>query len=299
MWFFISKNKFFFLFFFSSLIFLVFVVFAWTPAKLMDSFSYASPSIASPSNYSNVDLMYYQSIKNSRKLQLNYYYDQSDKWVKFSDWIPKQLHKYSPQFLEDIYELYGLTMPNRQHDIHRNLYFLHIALAAKYRHASRALCHIESNVHHHKYRLLMHMHIHVLISRLFLKLGALYDKKNLYDNDLDIADDLEKSFLIARTYYYRAIPYMQNAESLAQEIGKYPFYLDLASLETEAFQIRTKEINYERIITRHIKKAEAKLLVLKNFLDKEGRPRAVKGKRLEHIRSMYDDKFKPHPLDEP
>ena len=262
----------------------------------MDSVSYANPHL---NNYSNIDLKYYLSIKNSRTLQLNYYYDQSGKWVKFSDWIPKQLHKYSPQLLEDIYELYGLTMPNRQNDIRRNLYFLHIALSAKYRHASRALCHIQSKVHHHKYRLLMHMHIHVLISRLFLKLGALYDKKNLYDYDLDIADDLEKSLLIARSYYYRAIPYMQKAEALSQEINQYSFYLDLATLETEAFQIRIKGIDYERIITRHIKKAEAKLSVLKNFLDKEGRPRAVKEKRLEHIRSMYDDEFKPYPLDEP
>ena len=247
----------------------------------------------------SIDLRTLQSIKNINKLRLNYYYDQSGKWLKFSDWIPLQLYKYTPQFVEDIYELYGSSMPNRKDDIKRNIYFLHKSLASKYRHPYHSLCTIKNKTEHHKYRLLMHMHIHILIARLFLSLGAMYDKRNLYDHDLDVADDLEKSFYIARTYYYRAIPYMQKAEHYAKLSGAYSFYLDLDTIETEAFKIRTKKLNYERIIERHINKIEGKLKIIKKFLDKEGRPKPVKEKTKQHIRSMYNDEFKPYPLDPP
>lgn len=241
--------------------------------------------------------VFVESVKRANSLQLHYYYDQSGKWLKFSDFIAKQRYQFEPQFVEDIYALYGNRMPNRKSDIHRNIYFLDKALRIKYRHPSVALCSIESANHHYKYRLLITMHLNVLLGRLFLRLGSLYDKPDLKDYHLDVADDLEKSFRIAYAYYKQSIPFFQRAEQLAQKIGDFPFYLDLATLESEAYLIRVQKINYGRILNKHIKKLQQNSQIVSNFLDREGRPRPVKEKMKEHIRSMYDDDFLPSPLE--
>ncbi len=209
-------------------------------------------------------------------LRLNYYYDRSGTWVKFSDWIPFQKYKYVPKHLEDFYELYGLPNAYTEHHIKRNIYYLYEAMSHKFRHPSRSLCKIENEDEFHKYRLLFFMHINQLIMRSFMRLASQYDVVYLLDHDMDFADELETSFLIARSYYMQALPFWDEAVKYAQEASQYSFTLDLGGIESERYAIVRNELDYKRQIERHLNRLEEKLSVIKSFLDKEGRPKPVK-----------------------
>lgn len=232
-------------------------------------------------------------------MRLNYYYDRSGRWVKFSDWIPFKQHKYEPMFFEDFYELYGLPHHYKTLEVKESIYFLVQALTHKFRHPSKALCKIENEQQYHKYRILMFMQSNYLIMRMFLRLGSLYDKRHLYFHDMDFSDDLEISFLIARTYYMEAEKYWKLTKDYAKKADDYRFELDLPGIESRRYQIMNGELDFDRIIALHKGKVNAKLDVIGKFLDREGRPRPVKTAIQKDIEKMYDSRFNPEPLGKP
>ena len=243
----------------------------------------------------------YYPQKPTGELKLNYYYDRTGRWVKFSDWIPFQRRKFTPRHLEDVYILYGGLPPSYQsHDIKERIYYLGRSLSYPFRHPSLSFCKIENEDQYHKYRLLLYMNIHKLIMRSFLRLGSQYDKRHLYFHDLDFADDLEISFLVARSYYRQALPFWESTVRYAKEAHQYPFELDLPTIESERFRIIKGELDFGRIIQRHLNRIEAKLAAVKEFLDREGRPRPVKKSIQKDIESLYEvPDFKPSPLGKP
>lgn len=241
----------------------------------------------------------YYPQKPEGELRLNYYYDRTGRWVKFSDWIPFQQKKYHPRFFEDYYELYGLTQGYRVAELKENIYFLYVARSAPFRHPRNSLCKIETEQQYHKYRKLMFMQVNLMIMRMYLRLGSLFDKRHLYFHDLDFADDLEISFLIARTYYDEAEKYWKLAKKYAAEANEHRFEIDLPAIESTRFDIVTGELDFQRIIHRHRERVNAKLAVVDEFLDREGRPRPVKLRMLKDIQEIYDEDFTSDPLEMP
>jgi len=233
------------------------------------------------------------------ELRLNYYYDRTGRWVKFSDWIPFKQHKYEPRFLEDFYHLYGLGHSYNVSELKESIYWLTQSLTHRFRHPRHALCSIRNEAEYHKYRNLMFMHINMLIMRMYLRLGSLYDKRHLYFHDLDFADDLEISFLIAATYYREARPYWKAAQRYAKVASEYTFHLDLPGLESEMHLIQTRKTDYDRIIDLHEERLKQKQIMTTTFLNREGRPRPVKTAIQRDLEKMYDEKFRPDPLGPP
>ncbi|MBE7438706.1 MAG: hypothetical protein HS115_09660 [Spirochaetales bacterium] len=233
------------------------------------------------------------------ELRLNFYYDRTGRWVKFSDWIPFKQHKYEPRFLEDFYHLYGLKHSYNVPEVKESIYWLTQSLTHRFRHPRHALCSIKNEAEYHKYRNLMFMHINMLIMRMYLRLGSLYDKRQLYFHDLDFADDLEISFLIAATYYKEARPYWRAAQRYAKVASEYTFHLDLPGLESEMHLIQVGKTDYDRIIHLHEERLKQKQLMTRTFLDREGRPRPVKTAIQRDLEKMYDESFKPDPLGPP
>ncbi|MCB1326467.1 MAG: hypothetical protein H7A21_05985 [Spirochaetales bacterium] len=254
------------------------------------------PTAAQTANTRGLPDPYYPQ-QPQGQLRLNYYYDRSGQWVKFSDWIPFRQNQYEPRFLEDFYQLYGLPHHYNVPEVKESIYFLVQSLTHRFRHPRDALCKIETEEQYHKYRLLMHMHINLLIMRMYLRLGSLFDKRHLYFHDLDVADDLEVSFLIARTYYNEARTYWAQAVRYAGQAADYRFELDLPQIETERYQIMTGRLNFDRIIERHLYQVEAKLGVTTEFLDREGRPRPVRQLMQDDMEAFHNEA--PSPLSPP
>lgn len=202
----------------------------------------------------------------SATLRLDYYYDQSEMYTKFSDWIPKRLHQYNPKNVEDFFLLYSLKQHYGEEELRRNIYFLKIALQKRFRHPSQALTKIETPEQYHKYRLMIFMHINLKIMRSYLRIGSLYDKRHLYFYNLDFADELKKSFAIAEGFYREALPYWAEARRLAQEASKYNFELDLGTLESVRHDIMTGEIDFAKFTANHLARLHQKQTSVDDFL---------------------------------
>lgn len=208
----------------------------------------------------------------SAQLRLDYYYDQSEMYTKFSDWIPKRLHQWNPQNVEDFFLLYSLRMIYGEEELRRNIFFLKIALEKRFRHPSQALCKIETKEQYHKYRLLIFMHLNLKIMRSYLRIGSLYDKRHLYFYNLDFADELKESFAVAEGFYKEAIPYWQKAKEYALKAGVYNFELDMGSLESIRYEISTGEIDFNKYIGEHLARVREKQNAVNDFLAQMNKP---------------------------
>lgn len=233
------------------------------------------------------------------ELKLNYYYDRTGRWVKFSDWIPFQQNKNTLRFAEDFYLANGLPHSYKTLEIKESIYLLVQALTHKFRHPRNALAQIRTEEEFHKYRLLFAMHVNLLLMRMHLRMGSLYDKRHLYFHDLDFADDLEVSFRVAKTRYMDARTYWQIATDYAKKASVYRFTIDLPTMESERFQIMTGDLDFGRIIDLHEARVDAKLEYVEAFLDQEGRPRPVKTAIQKDLEKMADENYRFDPLGPP
>jgi hypothetical protein len=194
----------------------------------------------------------------SATLRLDYYYDQSGMFTKFSDWIPKRLHQWQPQFVEDFFLLYSLKQLSQQEEIRRNIFFLKIALQKKFRHPREALCLIQNPQEYHKYRLMLHMHLNLQIMRSYLRLASLFDKRHLYFYNLDFAPELKNSFQVAEGYYRESMPYWKKARDLALEASSYNFEIDMPGLESIRADILAGDIDYTVFTGNHLLRLKQK-----------------------------------------
>ncbi|MDX1958215.1 MAG: hypothetical protein SFU98_06560 [Leptospiraceae bacterium] len=207
-------------------------------------------------------------IESDFTLDLNhdYEYEKGGLKTKFSDWVPYKLHKWNPKFLEDFYELYALDLHHKEDDLKKNIYFLKVGLASKFRHPRNALCEIKSEEQYYKYRLLVTMHMNLQIMRSYMRIASLYDKRHLYFQNLDFAHELKNSFAIAKTNYKEALPFWKQAKEDAFKANKLKKELDLGTLESESFEIVKGKLNFEVIIADHLERLEKKQLAVEKYL---------------------------------
>lgn len=201
-------------------------------------------------------------------LDYHYEYEKSGVYTKFSDWVPYRLHKWEPKYLEDFYEMSNWKQHYGEKDLLRNIYFLKIALGKRFRHPKQALCEIKSENEYYKYRNLVSMHIHLRILRSYLRIGSLYDKRHVYFQNLDFAQELKQSFSVAESYYSEAIPHWKKAEEHAKIANEIPIDLDLGTMETEAYEIRTGKLDMGLAIERHLDRLSGKKQIVLEFLAK-------------------------------
>ncbi|HPA72339.1 MAG TPA: hypothetical protein PKY31_08725 [Spirochaetota bacterium] len=184
------------------------------------------------------------------------YFSEKKQYTPFSDWIPKvRLHFYTvPHYVEDFYLLYGLKLYYNENTLRRNIDRLQHALQCKFRHPSEALVQVTSEEEYLKYRNLMFMHINMLILRDHLKIAARYDKRNVYFYSADFAKDIRDSLDIAEKYYRDALPHWHEAVKYARRASEIKITTDMGTVETERFNIVKGNVDFERIIEKHIDK---------------------------------------------
>jgi len=188
--------------------------------------------------------------------------------TKFSEWVPYKLNKFQPKFLEDYYELYGLNLHYGENDLRKDIYFLKIGLASRFRHPRNALCEIKDEESYYKYRLLLTMHLNLQIMRAYMRIGSLFDKRFVYFQNLDFAHDLKKSFNVARGFYKEAVPYWKVARENAMKASKIPKDINLGTLESERYEIEQGKLNFEFIIDDHLERLDKKQKMVEEYLKK-------------------------------
>ena len=199
-------------------------------------------------------------------LNYNYDYEMGGVKTKFSGWVPYKLHKWSPKFLEDYYELYGLKLHYGENELRKDISFLKIGLESRFRHPNNALCKVKNEKEYHKYRLLLTMHINLQIMRAYMRIASLYDKRHVYFQNLDYAHDLKKSFKLAEGFYKEAIPYWKKAEEYAKKANEIKDEIDLGTMESERFEINNGKLNFGNIINDHLARLAKKQETVEEYL---------------------------------
>ncbi|MDY6970572.1 MAG: hypothetical protein SVR08_18245 [Spirochaetota bacterium] len=200
--------------------------------------------------------------------QYQYFNNEKDKYVPFSDYIPKvRLHyKTVPHYLEDYYELYGMKQYYNENSLRKNIERLKTALRCKFRHPSEALIKINTEEEYLKYRRLMFMHINILIMRNHMKIASRYDKRKIYFYNLDFAKEIDESLDIAESLYKKAIPYWKKAKDYAKSASRIKLTTDLGFIESERFSIINNDLNYGKIIDDHLKRINRNRKILNKTL---------------------------------
>jgi hypothetical protein len=205
-------------------------------------------------------LILLQSIASSEDYQYQYFNKEKDKYVPFSDYIPKiRLHYFTvPHYLEDFYQLYGMKQYYNENSLRKNMERLKTALNCKFRHPSEALVKIDSDEEYLKYRRLMFMHINILIMRSYMSIAARYDKQKITFYNSPFAKEIKESFDIAESLYKEAIPYWETVKKFAADASEVRITTDLGFIESERFSIMNGDLDYGKIINDHLKRLALK-----------------------------------------
>lgn len=202
---------------------------------------------------------------NGEDYQYQYFDKEKDKYVPFSDYIPKvRLHYQTvPHYLEDYFLLYGLKQYYNENTLRKNIDRLKKALGSKFRHPSEALVKIETEEEYLKYRRLMFMHINLLIMRNHMRIASRYDKQKVYFYNNAFAKEINESLGIAEKFYKDAIPYWEQARDYAEKASSIKITTDLSYIESERYSIIKGDTDFGKIIDTHIKKIGQKKQQLK------------------------------------
>lgn len=196
----------------------------------------------------------------SEDYQYQYFNSEKDKYVPFSDYIPRvRLHyKTVPHYLEDYYELYGMKQYYNENSLRKNIDRMKTALVCKFRYPSEALVKIESEQEYLKYRRLMHMHINILIMRNYMRIASKYDMQKIYFYNLEFAKEIKESLDIAESLFKEAIPYWEKARKLANDASEVKITTDLGFIESERYSIIHNELDFGKIINDHLSRINKK-----------------------------------------
>ncbi len=200
------------------------------------------------------------TVLRAEDYQYQYFSEEKDTYVPFSDYIPRsRLHyKTVPHYLEDFYLLYGMKQYYNENSLRRNIDRLKFALTRKFRHPSMALARVESEQEYLKYRNLMFMHINILIMRNYLKIGSRYDKQKIYFYNDGFANEILDSLDTAEKLYREALPYWQDAKRYAEQASRIKLTTDLGHIESERFSIIRGDLDYGKIISTYLSKLDNK-----------------------------------------
>lgn len=180
-------------------------------------------------------------------------------YTKFSDFIAKlKVHK-EYRFVEDYIELYRFPLYYGEKDMLKNIANLNYALTRKFRSPYYALCKIQDEISYHKYRLLLFMHIHVLLTRNFLRIGAHFDKRHVHFHDAGYLDEMKKSFAIAELFYKESFKYWRQARSYAAKAARIPRDIDLGFIESERFDILKGELDLAKMANIYLYRLRQKV----------------------------------------
>lgn len=200
--------------------------------------------------------------------QYQYFTEDKDKYVPFSDYIPRiRMHQYThPHFLEDYYQLYGMKLYYNENSLRKNISMLKRGLNSKFRHPINALVKVETEEEYLKYRKLMFMHMNIMIMRNYMRIGVRYDMKKIYFHSVDHAEEIGKSLKIAEQFYKDALPYWFEAKKYAAEASRIKLTTKMSNIESERYSIIKGELNFEKVINKHIADIFLKQAQLENYL---------------------------------
>ena len=119
-----------------------------------------------------------------------------------------------------------------------------------------------------KYKKLLRFNIHFLLTKEYVDWGWEYDKKNVVFYNMEWAEDLKKSFEIARSRYQIAKHYWQETKKWSTYAYEERIHIGWEQIENLNWKIENNkfEYNYDEIIELRLKSLENKINKIEDFL---------------------------------
>lgn len=167
---------------------------------------------------------------------------------------PAGLGAYQLKYKEELYRLYHQHLYAQNFDITENIHYLESCLKADFANPLNALARIQDKKEWEKYRALFDMHINLKMVESYLQLASRYNKQDAFFYNapwqelnlegLDLAEQLMKTALV----------YWKDAVDCARRTEKFRWNRleELESWEDEAWRINNGELDYLKIIDRHL-----------------------------------------------
>ncbi len=174
--------------------------------------------------------------------------------------ITSNLSAYQIKYLEGFYNLYVENFYQYPHDVNSNIYYLKASLGAPFRNPIGALATIKTDEEWEKYRYLMYTHINLKLVDSFLQLAKGLDKQEAYffnepwkEHNIKSLNEAELYYLEAKKHWVDAVEWSSLA---SQDKFMFLFVDDIQHFEDESYMIGTGELDYEKIINKHLTRLE-------------------------------------------
>lgn len=160
------------------------------------------------------------------------------------------------KYLEGFYNLYVENFYQYPHDVNRNIYYLKAALGVPFRNPLYAIAKIKTEDEWEKYRYLMYTHINLKLVDSFLQLAKGLDKQEAYFYNAPWKEYNIKSLNEAEMYYLEAkkhwVDAMEWSSLASDERFMFLFIEDIQQFEDESYLIQSGELDYNKIINKHL-----------------------------------------------
>ena len=170
------------------------------------------------------------------------------------------LFSYMVKYKEDFYKLFHVHYQQYPDDVMENIYWLEQAVKADFCNPLYAPVRINDESDWEKYRYLFMMHINLKLIEQHMRLGRTYDKQVAHFYDAPWKDAYIENLGKAKSCYEAGLCYWREARLWAEKanVGKFKFLFltDIQNWEDERERIGTGRLDYEKILSREIKRVE-------------------------------------------
>ena len=172
-------------------------------------------------------------------------------------------------FIEQIYRLYESNLHMTHTDHKRNIFWLENSLKLPNIHPSQAIVITKTWPEYVKYKLLLRFHIHFLLTKEYVEWGWEYDKRDVVFYNMEWAEDLKKSFEIARSRYLLAKHYWEETKKWSSLAYSKNIEIGWGQIEDLNWEIENNEFDYDydEVIESRLKGIDDKLKKIEDFME--------------------------------
>lgn len=171
-------------------------------------------------------------------------------------------------FIEQIYRLYESNLHMTHTDHKRNIFWLENSLKLPNIHPSQAIVITKTWPEYVKYKLLLRFHIHFLLTKEYVEWGWEYDKRDVVFYNMEWAEDLKKSFEIARSRYLIAKYYWEETKKWSKLAYSKNLEIGWGQIEDLNWEIENNKFDYDydEVIETRLKGIDDKLKKIEEFM---------------------------------
>ena len=172
-------------------------------------------------------------------------------------------------FIEQIYHLYESNLHTTHTDHKRNIFWLENSLKLPNIHPSQAIVITKTWKEYVKYKILLRFHIHFLLTKEYVEWGWEYDKRDVVFYNMEWAEDLRKSFEIARSRYLLAKHYWEETKKWSSLAYSKNIEIGWGQIEDLNWEIENNEFDYDydEVIESRLKGIDDKLKKIEDFME--------------------------------